>query len=325
MEQFNVYWGYVVAAVIAVPLRYFLSQTQACLRIGRAISDTGSKTGFQNAVTPPASVNWALLTYISVVAIIGYQGWAFGFLAAGITVAVIIAVAAIAGRTLIPKPDAMSWNLRIYASLGARVADYRRDGDQMRADAAEDLMRRIETRLLAPPNVSEGENQDDRGNPDTSDIIAAFGDVLIERSNAGIAVAVSDESSLPFPKATILAAILAELAVTDDAQRRSVLESGATELAWFQQGVGPEPIYPAGIDASRLRSSPHPMDQMKAIIGDRNHPEHEATMQWIRDEAAAVRAMGEEFTPEKKQLFKLAEAEQQKILALVRATRPASA
>ena len=40
MEQGNVYWGYVVAAVIAVPLQYFLSQTKACLRIGRAISDT---------------------------------------------------------------------------------------------------------------------------------------------------------------------------------------------------------------------------------------------------------------------------------------------
>jgi len=33
----------------------------------------------------------------------------------------------------------------------------------------------------------------------------------------------------------------------------------------------------------------------------------------------------QEFTPEKKRLFKMAEAEQQKILALVQATRPASA
>jgi hypothetical protein len=46
-------------------------------------------------------------------------------------------------------------------------------------------------------------------------------------------------------------------------------------------------------------------------------------MQWIREDAAAVRAMGEEFTPEKERLFKMAEAEQQRILALVQATRPA--
>jgi hypothetical protein len=102
-----------------------LSQTQACLRIGRAISDTGSKTGFQNAVTPPKSVNWALLTYIGVVAIIGYQGWAFGLLAAGITFAVM---------------EFRGHNTYLHILFGAWCAERANDIGQWRRDPLSPIM-----------------------------------------------------------------------------------------------------------------------------------------------------------------------------------------
>jgi hypothetical protein len=51
-------------ALLAALTRYCLALSQACLLVGRAISDTNSSTGLQAAVTPPWATNAALIVWL---------------------------------------------------------------------------------------------------------------------------------------------------------------------------------------------------------------------------------------------------------------------
>jgi hypothetical protein len=137
---------YVFMALLAVIFRYQLQSTQACLYVGRAISDTGTKTGFQDAVTSPGSSSLAILVWVLTAVVIGYGFFGIGS-ALGIALIVeFIAIATLTG-VLLPKPDSIYWVRRIYASLARRTADYARKNDVMRSDATRMLASRIEERM----------------------------------------------------------------------------------------------------------------------------------------------------------------------------------
>ena len=137
---------YIAMAVLAIVFRYDLQMTQACLHVGRVISDTGSKRGFQDALTSPAGnyltvLVWALLAILTV----------YGFLGVGTGTGLILvsefALISVMTGVLLPKQNSGYWVKRIYASLARRTADYARNNDMMRSHATRMLAARMEERM----------------------------------------------------------------------------------------------------------------------------------------------------------------------------------
>jgi len=74
--------------------------------------------------------------------------------------------------------------------------------------------------------------------PDVERILHAYAAAILSRKSV-----ISDASELPYPKATIKAALIAALSVTKDPKMREQLKSSFVSLADWQEGVGPGP-YP---------------------------------------------------------------------------------
>lgn len=115
--------------------------------MGKAISDTDSKTRFQDAVTPPILTTITMAVRALSAALIGWAFWSFGVATGFYIIIVFWIVSIIAGVMFVPKSDSAHWVKMIYVSRSRRVADDRKAGDNMRADAAESLTKRIEIRL----------------------------------------------------------------------------------------------------------------------------------------------------------------------------------
>jgi hypothetical protein len=137
---------YIAMAVLAIWFRYDLQMTQACLYVGRAISDTGSKRGYQNAVTSPTGAYLSFLVWGLLAVVTVYGFFALGIGTGAILVAEFLVISVVTGM-LIPKPDSRFWVRQIFASLVRRTADYARKNDKMRSDAARALATLMEERL----------------------------------------------------------------------------------------------------------------------------------------------------------------------------------
>jgi len=134
---------YVALGVLALPFRYYLSETQACKVIGVAISDTGTKTGFQDAISPPSSTGISFAVWALILGCLGYLAYEFGWGAMGIGVAVFFVVGLIAGASFIPKPSSDHFLERIIGSMTRRHADYEKNNDTIRATAMQDLLMKV--------------------------------------------------------------------------------------------------------------------------------------------------------------------------------------
>lgn len=144
---------YIILAVLAVYFRYGLGLTQACKLMGVALSDSGSKTGFQDALTPPMSSKLGLLSWILIAALLGYLWWESGIASFGIGLGIFIAVSILVGAVIIPKPQSNHFKKKIYVSLANRYADYEKKGDTVRASAAQALLLKIEAEY---PDLTKG-------------------------------------------------------------------------------------------------------------------------------------------------------------------------
>lgn len=139
---------YVGIAMLAVLFRFGLGLTQGCLYVGKVISDSGSKTGYQDAVTPPFSTKFMLALYVLIPATFIFAFWYFGAVAGVIAMVEFVFVTVLTG-VLLPKSDAAFWVRTIYASLARRSANYAKKNDHMRSEAARSLATLIEERLGA--------------------------------------------------------------------------------------------------------------------------------------------------------------------------------
>ena len=79
---------YCALGALALPFRYYLSETQACKLIGVEISETGTETGFQNAISIPSSTSMSLATWALIIGVIVYLAYEYGWGALGIGVLV---------------------------------------------------------------------------------------------------------------------------------------------------------------------------------------------------------------------------------------------
>ena len=135
---------YAVAAVLGVVSRYYIGMSRSCKVIGVKLSDSDTGTGFQDAVTPPSSANRAIVTWITIAAVLGYTAYEFGWGLFGIVFVAWFIAFVIAGVVVIPKPESQHFLLRIYRSMANRYADYSKSGDTVRADAMKQLIDRME-------------------------------------------------------------------------------------------------------------------------------------------------------------------------------------
>jgi|ERR1700674_1110409 len=134
---------YAITAVLAGLLGFCVAATQGCLYVGREISKTKSKTGFQDAISPPLLEKGLTGIVVLIVALVIYAFWNFGVSIGFIVVLESLVVIGI-GIQLAPKATSPFWVKMIYRSLARRVADYARDNDQLRSDAALSLVKMIE-------------------------------------------------------------------------------------------------------------------------------------------------------------------------------------
>ena len=129
--------------ILGVVVRYMMALSQGCLFVGRAISSDNSKTGFQDAITPPLSSTIALAAYGLSAALVIFAFWSGGLSLSG-TAALSLVVFTFLAGFVVPKPNSAHWVRLIYRSMVNRTADYVKSGDIMRTDAAVTLTQRIE-------------------------------------------------------------------------------------------------------------------------------------------------------------------------------------
>ena len=89
--------------LVALALDYVLEFTHTTLSIGRSLSDAGTATGYQDAITPPQFSRIAIAVYIICAGGLIFGFWRYGWLVGlGVTVGFFVVV--VLGKALIlPK------------------------------------------------------------------------------------------------------------------------------------------------------------------------------------------------------------------------------
>jgi len=128
---------------VSLALGYVLAFAGATLSIGRSLSDSGTPTGYQDAITPPRFSTFAIMVYIICAGALIYGFWRFGWLVGfGIIIGFFFAV--VLNKVLIlPKRHSEHFRKIIVGSMVKRHADYLKAGDTLRASAMEMLLKKL--------------------------------------------------------------------------------------------------------------------------------------------------------------------------------------
>lgn len=128
--------------LIALALSYQLRFTEATRYMGRALSGTSSGTGFQDAITPPASAYFAFGVYGLAVLVIVFGFFRYGLLLGLAASPGFLVLVSLNRIFLLSKPESSHFREIVIKSMIRRHADYLRDGDQLRGSAMADLLKR---------------------------------------------------------------------------------------------------------------------------------------------------------------------------------------
>lgn len=250
--------------LVSLALGYVLAFTQATLFIGRELSDAGTPTGYQDAITPPRFTTFAILVYALCLVGVSYGIWTFGWLTGlGVTFGLLLATS-VNLALILPKKDSQHFRGLVVHSLINRNADYLRFGDTLRASVIAELL----DKLGIPVNKLVAQLKKEREPTSLNStaphiVVADFGEVLAVR--APVPGSVADVDELPYPKDQIKLAILITLKVTNDPELREHLKFAYVSLADWQDGVG---ATHKGLDATKLDRS-KPIQDLLNEIGDR--------------------------------------------------------
>jgi hypothetical protein len=130
--------------LLAIALNAYVAQfTSETLRIGRELSRTDSKTGLQDAITPPwlTTLGWAV--YGGTVVLLGVIWWQLGWLPALMGTAVLFLGIGIL-KGVLARAMTEHYGHMILGSMVSRYADFVRHGDGIRAAAMKELLERYE-------------------------------------------------------------------------------------------------------------------------------------------------------------------------------------
>ena len=103
---------------------YLLRFTEATLYLGKKLSSADSKTGFQDAITPPWKTRLHLFSMILTLVIFAYGIYLYGvFIGLGLGVFRIMLVALIK-LIVLPNIDSSHYEQLIFRSMTNRYADF---------------------------------------------------------------------------------------------------------------------------------------------------------------------------------------------------------
>lgn len=131
-----------LAAVVAVLLGYDLAFVGVTRSVAKSISTTGRWRELQDALTPPKAGRFGCVVQVLALSLPllawCFHGWKTAALIFGGILLLVVATTAIFGSI-----GSGHYRSRILRSLMNRYADYRRDGDTLRANATNDLLGRL--------------------------------------------------------------------------------------------------------------------------------------------------------------------------------------
>jgi hypothetical protein len=142
---------WVSIVVLALAVAYTTLLSVATLSLGRALSDTESRTGYQDAVTPPWSANFGVAVYGITLAVLGLSWYEFGIGRATLALIAFV-VSILLSRRVLPREDSLHFKTLIIQSMSRRYANFVRDGDPIRATAMKALLEKAGV----PPEVLSG-------------------------------------------------------------------------------------------------------------------------------------------------------------------------
>jgi len=131
--------------VLSLLLGYDTVFSQATLMIGKSISFTDSRTGYQDAITPPIFSIVSFVLYGLVLAWVVYGFIKYGWLVGIGIIAGLLFLMALNRVILLPKKDSDHFHHIITGSMIRRYADYLRKGDELRTSAMKSLLNKLDT------------------------------------------------------------------------------------------------------------------------------------------------------------------------------------
>lgn len=134
--------------ILIAPLSaYLIYKTQVCLWYGKAMaSDEMLKiqpNGFQDALTDPKGNKWFLMTQIALITNIISFFYLISLMAGLVSIVCFFVVMHII-KIALPPVDSPKWAGGLHGVLARREADYKRDGDELRYQAAKNLREMFE-------------------------------------------------------------------------------------------------------------------------------------------------------------------------------------
>ncbi len=129
---------------VSLALGYVLAFTGTALSIGRSLSDVGTATGYQDAITPPGFSTLAMAIYIICAGGLIFGFWRYGWLAGfGLTIGFLF-VAALNKVLILPRSGSEHFRNIIIRSMIRRHADYlKADEQRLRASAMGQLLEKL--------------------------------------------------------------------------------------------------------------------------------------------------------------------------------------
>jgi hypothetical protein len=125
--------------ILAPAVAYTTQLSSATLSFGRALSETGSGTGYQDAITPPWSANFGIVVYGLALAMLALSWYEFGIGRAVLSL-VAVFLLTLLSRRFLPREDSLHFKKLIVQSMSRRYANFVRDGDRIRAAAMKELL-----------------------------------------------------------------------------------------------------------------------------------------------------------------------------------------
>ncbi len=140
----------VLFGVLSTLAAYFSAKSNIYLFYGKALATEDhlklQPTGFQDALTDSFIAKIALLVYASllltVIAVFYFFSAWIGF---GTIIVFFIEISIV--ERVLPPPNNSKWVIEIHQNLTRKEANYKRDGDELRYQAAKDLREKLERKF----------------------------------------------------------------------------------------------------------------------------------------------------------------------------------
>lgn len=143
---------YIYLFLVSILLRIDLDFRSFIKEVGLELSDTKTGAGFQDAITPP-KLNWISFFCYLIIFVLIYTAFVDRSATAGIYSAILSIFTLIISGAIINPPKKKRllekfYLKTLYSSMVGRYADFKKNNDNLRADAIQMLITKFEKTFL---------------------------------------------------------------------------------------------------------------------------------------------------------------------------------